>query len=75
MLFRCILKYETKKYFIGYTYNKQWYIIIKNEFNRHFKVGNDYNFFADRLKGFIIDKLVPLNEEEIYSNNKCSNES
>lgn len=65
MLFRCIIKFECKKFFIGKTFYNKWFIIIKNEHSVKFKVGNDFNFFAERKGGLFIDKLIPLNEEEV----------
>lgn len=66
MLFRCIIKLETRKLFLGKTYGRKWFLIIKNEHNKHFKKGNDYNFFANRYNGFIIDRLEPISDEEAY---------
>lgn len=68
MLIRCILKFETKKFFIGKTYSNRWYVIVKNQFNNHFKKGNDYNFFVDVEEGFLFDKLIPIDKNTVYKN-------
>lgn len=66
VLIRCIVKYEFKKFFIGKDFNKNWYIIYKNKLNTYFKVGEDYNFFANVSKGFLFRKAVPV-EVSLYA--------
>lgn len=65
MLIRCIMKFEFNKFFLAKDYSKRWFIVLKNEYNSHFKKERDYYFFAEKKEGIIIDTLVPLNEEEI----------
>ena len=79
MLIRCIIKYETKKFFMGKTFYNKWFMIAKNDYSKHFKVGSDFNFFAERSKWFIFNLLTPLNEKEViekhnYERSKSSND-
>lgn len=69
MLFRCVLKFETKRFFLGKTYSRKnkWFIIVKNENTKFFRKGEDLSFFANMSKGFLINKLEPLKEEEILA--------
>lgn len=60
VLIRCIMKYEFKRFFLGKGFDRKWYIIYKNELNTYFKVGNDYNFFANVSKGFLFRKAIPV---------------
>lgn len=65
MLIRCVIKFEFKKFFIGRMYSKKWIIVVKNEYNNHFKVGEDYNFFVEKKEGMFLDCVIPVNEKEI----------
>lgn len=61
-IFRCIIKDEKIKYYIGQDYNGKKYKILKNE---HIKcrVGDDFYFYAEREAGVLIDKLIPISDE------------
>ena len=65
-LFRCVIKVELKKCYIGKDYNGKVYKINKN---RHLKCkrGSDREFFAKRRKGFIIDILTPISDKIAYT--------
>lgn len=67
MLFRCIIKLKFKNFYIGKTYNKKWYLIINNSHSSYFKKGADYNFYAKKSKSVILDKLLPISDEEAYT--------
>lgn len=60
--YRCIIKSESKKYFIGVDYNGNKYKIVKNE---HIKcrIGDDFYFYAIKKKGFLKDILTPISDE------------
>ena len=60
--FRCIIKKEKSKYYIGDDYNGKKYKILKNE---HIKcrVGDDFYFYAKKEYGILRDKLTPISDE------------
>ena len=62
-IYRCIIKGEKSKYYIGKDYNGRGYIIEKNK-NIRCKVGDDFYFYAERVKGLLKDKLIPVSDEE-----------
>lgn len=66
MLERCIIKYEFKNFFIGKTFFGGWFKIKKNQFNKHFTKGEDYNFYCRKEKSLIINTLIPISEEEAF---------
>ncbi|MDU2285102.1 hypothetical protein [Clostridium sp.] len=57
--FRCIIKKEKGNFFIGEDYNGKKYNIEKNT-NIRCKVGDDFYFYARRVKGFLRDTLIPI---------------
>lgn len=61
--FRCIIKKEKGNFFIGEDYNGKKYNIEKNT-NIRCKVGDDFYFYARRVKGFLRDTLIPISDEE-----------
>ena len=60
--FRCKIKKDKGKFFVGEDYNGKKYNIKKN---RHIKcrVGDDFYFYAKMEKGFLRDKLIPISDE------------
>jgi hypothetical protein len=60
--FRCMIKDENSKYYIGVDYNGKKYKIVKNE-NIRCKVGDDFYFYAIKEKGILRDKLIPISDE------------
>lgn len=60
--YRCIIKAEKSKYYIGQDYNGKKYNIIKNEHIRC-KVGDDFYFYANKESGILRDKLIPISDE------------
>ncbi len=60
--FRCIIKAEKSKYYIGKDYNGKKYKIIKNKYIRC-KVGDDFYFYAKKEKGLFTDTLIPISDE------------
>ncbi|MBD7911330.1 hypothetical protein [Clostridium cibarium] len=60
--FRCMIKDETNKYYVGVDYNGKKYNIVKNE-NIRCKVGDDFYFYAIKERGFLRDKLIPISDE------------
>jgi len=60
--FRCMIKDEKSKYYIGQDYNGKKYKILKND---HIKcrVGDDFYFYADKEVGILRDKLTPISDE------------
>lgn len=67
MLVRCIIKFEIRNYYIAKSYMGEWYLIKKNELNKYFKRGEDYNFYCKMIKSFLIDKLIPISDEEAFA--------
>ena len=63
--FRCIIKFDMGKSYIGIDYFDRKYSIKKNKYIRC-RVGDDVHFFARRKKGWIIDTLTPVSDEEAY---------
>lgn len=61
--FRCIIKKDKGNFFIGEDYNGKKYSIEKNE-NIRGKVGDDFYFYARRVKGILRDKLIPISNRE-----------
>lgn len=64
MLYRVIIKKETKDYFIGKSYSNKKYKIMKNEFSKRVSVGNDLYLYAKRQEGLFYDILIPISDEE-----------
>ena len=64
MLYRIYLKKENNKCFIGKDFNNKKYKIMKNKETEKFKIENDYSFYANKVKGFMIDTLTPISDEE-----------
>ena len=60
--FRCIIKDEKSKYFIGQDYNGKKYKILKNEYIKC-RVGDDFYFYAEKENGVLRDKLTPISDE------------
>lgn len=63
-VYRCIIKSIRNKYYIAKDYNGNKFIIEKNSHIRECKVGEDFYFYARRVKGIIRDKLIPISDEE-----------
>ena len=61
--YRCIIKGEKSKYYIGKDYNGKSYIIEKNRYIRC-RVGDDFYFYAKKVKRILKDKLIPVSDEE-----------
>ena len=61
--YRCVIKMEIAKYFIGVDYNGNKYSIVKNEHIKA-KKGSDIYFYAKRKKGLFVDTLIPVSKEE-----------
>lgn len=64
LLYRVVIKKETKDYFIGKSYSDKKYKILKNEHIKNFNVGSDINFYARKEEGFFTDVLIPISDEE-----------
>lgn len=60
--YRCIIKDEKSKYYVGEDYNGKKYNIIKNEYI-NCKVGDDFYFYAKKQSGLLRDKLEPISDE------------
>lgn len=63
VLLRCVIKFSFRKKFIGKDYNNRWYIIQKNSLSKNFKVGCDYNFYANIERGRFFRIATPVNIE------------
>ena len=61
--YRCMIKRETGKYFVGQDYNGNKYKIEKNGYIRC-KVGDDLYFYAKKEKRFLSTILIPVSDEE-----------
>lgn len=61
--FRCIIRKDKGKFFIGEDYSGRKYNIEKNR-NIRCKVGDDFYFYAKKQKGLIRDTLIPISDEE-----------
>lgn len=64
MLYRIIIKKETKNYFIGKNYNKKIYKIKKNTYSKNLYIGADVYIYAICIKKFFYDVLIPISDEE-----------
>lgn len=69
MLFRCIVIFEFKKYFIGKSYNKKYYLIKKNKFSSKFRKDRDYSFFGEFKKLGFINLVIPIDESQVLEDN------
>lgn len=63
-VYRCIIRHEFSNHYIGTDYNGKTYKIIKNKNIRNCKKGNDLCFYAKKVKGLILDSLIPLSDDE-----------
>ena len=61
--YRCKIKKELGKYFIGQDYSGNKYKIEKNKYI-NCKVGDDLYFYAKKEKRFLSTILVPVSDEE-----------
>ena len=61
--FRCKIKKDKGKFFVGEDYNGKKYTIIKNKYIKG-RVGDDFYFYANIEKGLLRDKLIPISDEE-----------
>lgn len=64
MLYRVIITKETSKFFIGKSYDNKKYKIVKNEYNKKMKVGNDFHFYAKKEEKILSTILIPISDEE-----------
>ena len=64
MVYRIIIKRESKGYFFGKTFTGKRYKILKNKYSKKFKVGSDFSFYAKEKKGFLNTILIPISDEE-----------
>lgn len=64
MLYRVVLKYEFKNFYIAKDYNDRWYKVLKNKVTKKFQVAMDYYIYATATKGVIFNTLLPLTNEE-----------
>ena len=60
--YRCIIKSESKNYYVGVDYNGNKYKIVKNQYIRC-KVGDDFYFYANKKRGLTKDILTPISDE------------
>lgn len=61
--FRCIIKEVKSNHYIGMDYSGKKYKIVRNEYIRECKVGDDFYFYATREKGIFKDILTPISDE------------
>lgn len=61
--YRCKIKKELGKYFIGQDYSGNKYKIEKNKYI-NCKVGDDLYFYAKKEKRFLSTILVPVSDKE-----------
>lgn len=73
MLYRVVIKKETKDYFIGRSYSNKKYKIKKNEYSKKLHVGSDTYFYARKEEGIFSDILIPISDEEAGVKNIHSN--
>ena len=67
-LYRCIIKLETNKFYLVKNFSGKWFILKKNEFIKNLIVKNDYHFFAERKRGYLLDILIPVDKDLCLNN-------
>lgn len=73
MLYRVVIKKETKDYFIGKSYSNKKYKIKKNEYSKKLHIGSDIYFYARKEQGLFNDILIPISDEEAGVKNVHNN--
>lgn len=62
-VYRCIIRFDIGKYYIGVDYGGKIYKILKNRYIKC-KKGDDLYFYAVKEKGLIFSKLIPISDKE-----------
>lgn len=63
-LYRCVILSIKNKYYVGKDYNGNKFRIKKNKNLKDKNIGDDFYFYAKKLKGIFRDTLIPVSNEE-----------